>query len=84
MKPMHDMKVISAPSLEGVIEDGVLIELFKDRWSLMRGGKPIVANRPGTRSIRWLTCGDLERVRRLTALSMSSPHRSRMIYREGR
>ena len=36
-------EVISEYSLEQAIEDGVLVEVFKDRWQELSGGKPIVA-----------------------------------------
>jgi hypothetical protein len=35
--------VIYAYTLQQAIEDGVLVELFKNRWSQLSGGKPIVA-----------------------------------------
>ncbi len=35
--------VISVYSLEQAIEDGVLVEVFKNRWEQLSGGKPIVA-----------------------------------------
>ncbi len=35
--------VISVYSLEQAIEDGVLVEVFKNRWPELSGGKPIVA-----------------------------------------
>src|SRR5258708_39976428 len=35
--------VISVYSLEQAIADGVLVELFKDDWQKLSGGKPIVA-----------------------------------------
>ena len=36
-------EVVSVYSLEQAIEDGVLVEVFKDRWQQLSGGKPIVA-----------------------------------------
>jgi hypothetical protein len=36
-------EVITAYSLKQAIEDGVLVEIFKNRWSELSGGKPIVA-----------------------------------------
>ena len=36
-------KVISVYSLERAIEDGVLVEVFKNRWQELSQGKPIVA-----------------------------------------
>ncbi len=38
-----DATVISAYTLQQAIEDGVLIEVFKNRWQQLSGGKPIVA-----------------------------------------
>ena len=35
--------VISVYSLEQAIEDGVLVEVFKDQWHELTHGKPIVA-----------------------------------------
>jgi len=35
--------VISVYSLEQAIEDGVLVEVFKNRWHELSQGKPIVA-----------------------------------------
>lgn len=35
--------VISVYTLQQAIEDGVLVELFKDRWQQLSEGKPIVA-----------------------------------------
>ncbi|HVB21205.1 MAG TPA: DUF6573 family protein [Ktedonobacteraceae bacterium] len=35
-------KVISAYSLQQAIADGVLVEVFKNRWQQLSGGKPIV------------------------------------------
>ncbi len=35
--------VISEYSLEQAIEDGVLVEVFKNRWDELSQGKPIVA-----------------------------------------
>jgi hypothetical protein len=34
--------IISAYSLDQAIEDGVLVEVFKDNWQELSGGKPIV------------------------------------------
>jgi Family of unknown function (DUF6573) len=38
-----DAPVISTYTLQQAIEDGVLVEIFKNRWSELSGGKPIVA-----------------------------------------
>jgi hypothetical protein len=35
--------VISAYPLDQAIKDGVLVEIFKNRWEELSGGKPIVA-----------------------------------------
>jgi hypothetical protein len=35
--------VIFAYTLQEAIADGVLVEIFKDRWSQLSSGKPIVA-----------------------------------------
>jgi len=37
------LPVISVYSLEQAINDGVLVEIFKNRWEQLSGGKPIVA-----------------------------------------
>ncbi len=34
--------VISEYTLQQAIEDGVIAEIFKDRWKQLSGGKPIV------------------------------------------
>jgi len=38
-----DDTVILSYTLEQAIADGVLVELFKNRWQQLSGGKPIVA-----------------------------------------
>ena len=43
MNIFDDTDVISAYPLEQAIEDGVLVEIFKNRWEELSGGKPIVA-----------------------------------------
>ncbi len=40
---MDEATIISEYSLEQAIEDGVLVEVFKDRWKQLSGNKPIVA-----------------------------------------
>ncbi len=40
---MDEATVISVYSLEQAIADGVLVEVFKNRWNQLSGGKPIVA-----------------------------------------
>jgi hypothetical protein len=41
MRDTHN--VIYSYSLQQAVEDGVLVEVFKDRWGELSGGKPIVA-----------------------------------------
>jgi hypothetical protein len=43
MNLFDDAEVISAYPLERAIEDGVLVEIFKNQWKKLSGGKPIVA-----------------------------------------
>jgi hypothetical protein len=43
MNPFTDMDAISAYTLKQAIADGVLVEIFKNRWIQLSGGKPIVA-----------------------------------------
>jgi hypothetical protein len=43
MSLFDNADVISAYPLEQAIEDGVLVEIFKGQWSVLSGGKPIVA-----------------------------------------
>ena len=43
MSLFDDAEVISAYPLAQAIEDGVLVEIFKNRWPQLSGGKPIVA-----------------------------------------
>ena len=43
MNPFDDLPVIARYTLEQAIEDGVLVEIFKNRWGQLSGGKPIVA-----------------------------------------
>jgi hypothetical protein len=38
-----DSEVISRYTLDQAIEDGVLVEIFKNRWDKLSGGRPIVA-----------------------------------------
>ena len=40
---MEDAEVIYSYSLEQAIADGVLVEVFKNRWKELSGGKPIIA-----------------------------------------
>jgi hypothetical protein len=43
MSIFDDADVISAYPLDQAIKDGVLVEIFKNRWQELSGGKPIVA-----------------------------------------
>ena len=43
MTRTDDAHAIFAYTLEQAIEDGVLVEIFKNRWRQLSGGKPIVA-----------------------------------------
>jgi hypothetical protein len=43
MNVFDDADVIAAYPLEQAVADGVLVEIFKDRWGQLSGGKPIVA-----------------------------------------
>lgn len=38
-----DAEIISVYTLQQAIDDGVLVEVFKDCWQQLSGGKPIVA-----------------------------------------
>ncbi len=40
---MAEDTVIFAYTLQQAIADGVLVEIFKNRWTQLSGGKPIVA-----------------------------------------
>ena len=40
---MDEATIISEYALEQAIEDGVLVEVFKNRWNELSQGKPIVA-----------------------------------------
>ena len=40
---MDEATIISEYSLEQAIKDGVLVEVFKNRWQQLTHGKPIVA-----------------------------------------
>jgi hypothetical protein len=42
MSQFDDADVISTYALDQAIADGVLVEIFKDRWQELSGGKPIV------------------------------------------
>ena len=42
MSQFDDADVISAYTLDQAIADGVLVEIFKNRWQELSGGKPIV------------------------------------------
>ena len=43
MNTFDDIEVISAYPLDRAIVGGVMIEIFKNRWQQLTGGKPIVA-----------------------------------------
>ena len=43
MSTAFEPDVISVYSLKQAIEDGLLVEIFKNRWETLTGGKPIVA-----------------------------------------
>ena len=43
MTMFDDADVILTYTLTQAIEDGVLVEIFKNRWKMLSGGKPIVA-----------------------------------------
>jgi hypothetical protein len=43
MNKFDDVQVISAYTLKQAIEDGVLVEIFKNRWLELSDGKPIIA-----------------------------------------
>lgn len=43
MTKFTNADVISTYTLTQAIEDGVLVEIFKNRWGKLSGGKPIVA-----------------------------------------
>ena len=43
MHKADEADVISTYTLQQAIEDGVLVEIFKNRWQSLSGGKPIVA-----------------------------------------
>jgi hypothetical protein len=43
MSMFDDADVISTYPLEQAIKDGVLVEIFKNRWEELSNGKPIVA-----------------------------------------
>ncbi len=38
-----DVDIISIYKLQDAIADGVMVEIFKQRWQQLSGGKPIVA-----------------------------------------
>ncbi len=43
MNKSDDANVIVSYTLKQAIADGVLVEIFKNRWGMLSGGKPIVA-----------------------------------------
>ena len=42
---LDDQEIISSYPLSQAIADGVVVEVFKNRWSELTGGKPLVATR---------------------------------------
>lgn len=43
MNMFDEMNVISSYPLQQAVEDGVLVEIFKNLWNELSGGMPIVA-----------------------------------------
>ena len=43
MSDLKEKNIIISYTLQQAIADGVLVEIFKNRWSQLSGGKPIVA-----------------------------------------
>jgi hypothetical protein len=43
MCEFEDMNIISAYGRKQAVTDGVVVEMFKNRWNTLTGGKPIVA-----------------------------------------
>jgi hypothetical protein len=43
MNTFDDADVIFTYTLEQAIDDGILVEIFKNRWQTLSGSKPIVA-----------------------------------------
>jgi hypothetical protein len=43
MNKFTDMDIITSYTLDQAIADGILVEIFKNRWEQLTGGKPIVA-----------------------------------------
>jgi hypothetical protein len=43
MSKSNNTNVVVASTVKQAIEDGVLVEIFKNRWGQLSGGKPIVA-----------------------------------------
>ena len=43
MTIFEDADIIATYTLDQAIADGVLVEIFKNRWGQLTGGKPIVA-----------------------------------------
>jgi hypothetical protein len=43
MNIFDDAEVISSYPLQQAIKDGILVEIFKNRWDELSAGKPIVA-----------------------------------------
>jgi len=43
MSDFKDTDIVSSYSWQQAVEDGVLVEIFKERWSKLSGGSPILA-----------------------------------------
>lgn len=43
MCEFEDVEIVSAYTLKQANDDGVLVEIFKNRWQELSGGKPIMA-----------------------------------------
>ena len=56
MSTFDEATVIGEYTLQQAIEDGVLVEIFKDRWPELSGGKPIVATAHLFEEVSLLAC----------------------------
>ena len=43
MCDFEDINIVSTYGRKQAVQDGVLVEIFKNRWGTLTGGKPIVA-----------------------------------------
>jgi hypothetical protein len=43
MCDFEDMNIVSAYGRKQAVKDGVVVEIFKNRWGKLTGGKPIMA-----------------------------------------